>query len=477
MIHFSCQHCRAGLKAENHNIGRAIRCPQCRTVIEVPRSQGALVPLDTALPVSESEYLDTPRSQLPMLQEPVHLPAESNEGVSGGLPYSYDEPVVPKSTVMTTFILSVIGVLGIVMVIALLVILNARRDAEKALAAQNAAKASRKASPRISSQSPETEPNKKSPEKWIDPPIDARPGKGPDDEEAKKGRRPEEEEEDGWPKLTRKPTLRPSPPPWEEPPRKITGAEIDHDHEIVVQYVKGQGIAQNGLREPQWKGPWRATGDTKEGKLYRLVGLKTVPTIYRDQDENILVTYYFFLRDDLVVKHQGGRGPLDLERVTICKPLDPEPLLPPDSPGPGEAPPGEKGTDAQDAVAFAKAVRHDAAMVQKKIANEQNAAKRGLAEMEFASRYQGKVQRIRGVIHSVVANSVNNVLTRVYVVRLFSRYDRTESIISCHFGPDQAEALAKLKRGQSTTIEGQCSGLALTVREITFVGCRLVAEE
>jgi hypothetical protein len=102
----------------------------------------------------------------------------------------------------------------------------------------------------------------------------------------------------------------------------VTAADIERDKSLVLQFVKVR-ILPKGIKDPQWKGPWQAQQDTKEGKLYRLRGVASVlGDDFRKRES--LVAYYLFVFDDAVARWQKDPG--DLTKVTICKVLDPEPL-------------------------------------------------------------------------------------------------------------------------------------------------------
>src|SRR5262245_4044820 len=85
MIRFSCPHCRKSLKAEVGSTGKRTRCPKCRSLIQVPRTQGELVPLEhpVDLPAARLEAVRESAVQLPAEMPHDQLPALADaEGAS-----------------------------------------------------------------------------------------------------------------------------------------------------------------------------------------------------------------------------------------------------------------------------------------------------------------------------------------------------------------------------------------------------------
>ena len=114
MIHFTCQQCGTPLKTGLDKSEKLTRCPKCQEVVRVPKSVGALAPIDYA---EESAYLvplpEEVSPEFPLAPAPAYLPDT----------YA-DEPPNPGQRRSMYLALGITGTLGLLLVVGLAALLS-----------------------------------------------------------------------------------------------------------------------------------------------------------------------------------------------------------------------------------------------------------------------------------------------------------------------------------------------------------------
>jgi hypothetical protein len=187
---------------------------------------------------------------------------------------------------------------------------------------------------------------------------------------------------------------------------------------------------------------------------------------FESKSQDILQSYFFFIHEGAVSQHQREK---DLDNVSICEVLDPEPLVPID---PLNRARGDDSGEVE-ATELVEIIRRDIASTVKKITN---AAARDVAEREFAKRYSDKLYKVRGVVGNLSDDKFGG--HNLYVVQLVTNHNKQfpEGKLHCHFNADDAEQLAKIRVGQTVIVQGRCFGLKLNSQSIDLRGCRLLNE-
>jgi hypothetical protein len=315
MIRFTCPVCSAKLKVKESSLKKSLTCPKCHEQLFF--SGNASVPVVTRnleLPPkrlgSEPSWVDAEFEELPTSrkQPPTPTTAGSRE-LEGSVPsnefesdylqdeYQWEQDRQQRNKTITLS-LALLGV-GLVAVLGILIIVAKSKDQQKELASKEI---HRKSDAREIAREPAKGAiQQRQPEQLL-PEINSETEPGPESLPSPALDLPDD-------LITKSRPV-------------ISAVEIDRDHGLVLQFVKVK-ILPKGIKDPQWKGPWQAQKDTKEGKLYRIRGVASVLGDDFRQRES-LVAYYLFIFDDAVTRWQKDPG--DLSKVTICQVLDPEPL-------------------------------------------------------------------------------------------------------------------------------------------------------
>ncbi len=316
MIGFSCPACSTKLRVEDSKAAKLISCPNCGEKITLGPEFKPMVfrELETKPKLigferswTEAEFEES-RSPKPDNAGESFSTVPQDDFVPSLLDDSY-EWERDRQRRNRNALLSV-GLLGvcIAIVLGLLVINNRPKNAN--------AKPDDPKNEATSGRSADTSRDKEPPT----PPPDL-PKLIPDTRKREEG----EIERIARERLERRVPQAPEKPEDKRP--KITQEEIEKDQQSILQYVKVLVKPKGNIREQEWKGPWLAQKGDDKGKLYRLHALAN----YLDENLRHKDNYfelYLFLCDGRVLNHQNGR--VDLDKLTICKPIDPKPLVPED---------------------------------------------------------------------------------------------------------------------------------------------------
>ena len=315
MIRFVCPACSSKLKVKEPSLKKSLACPKCHERLLF--SGNASVPVVTRnleappkLLGSEPSWVDAEFEELsPTREKPwtsmTEGPRESAAGVPAneletdylGDEYQWERDRQQRNKAIALS-LAAIGT-GLVVVLGIVIIVAKPKDQRKEVATNEIHKKS------------DLQESVREPAQW---PLQQRhPEQRPPEVNSETDPRPES---------LPNPALDLPDDSLTKSKPVISAAEIDRDHALLLQFLKVK-ILPKGIKDPQWKGPWPAQQDTKEGKLYRIRGVANILGDDFRQRES-LVAYYLFIFDDAVSRWQKDPG--DLSKVTICKVLDPEPF-------------------------------------------------------------------------------------------------------------------------------------------------------